>query len=164
MAPWGQATIGWLSTILPIPAHLQLKPPVTLSGVNIVKNDDKTYSFMGELNTAGGVTLAADVNYASGKWHFCDIRFSDGRSKAAISGRQTDGGFEMTFAGNVEKETADRLLKDNRVLSGSLAGNFFGNHRRGKHPSSRLFPECFRERAYTFSPGGSIVWTSIIFP
>ncbi|MBC2741806.1 MAG: hypothetical protein HGJ93_01840, partial [Desulfosarcina sp.] len=64
----GQAAIEWLNTILPFPERLQMKPPVDLSGVNIVWNDTDTFSFMGGLKTAGGVDLYVDFTRSPEAW------------------------------------------------------------------------------------------------
>lgn len=120
----GQATINWLSTIIPIPTHLQIKPPVNLAGVDIAWDNTDTLSFTGELKTAGGVTLWTDSTRSPKVWHIRKLYFSDSRSEATVSARLQDNTLELAFSGNVEQPTADRLLKENRILSGRLEGDF----------------------------------------
>ena len=121
----GQATIDWLGTILPIPEHLQIKPPVDLSGVNIGwDSTQKTLSFKGEGKSAGGVVLFTDFTRSPNSWQIRDLQFSDGSSKATVSARKHDNTIELAFSGNLESQTADRLLRDNRTLSGRLEGDF----------------------------------------
>lgn len=120
----GQNALDWLGTILPIPDHLQIKPPVSLSDVSIVWDGVDAFSFAGGLKTAGGVDLYADLARDPGKWQIRSLRFSDGYSKATLSARKADSKIELAFAGNIERQTADRLLRDNRTLSGRLEGDF----------------------------------------
>jgi len=120
----GQATIDWLSTILPIPGHLQMKPPVELAGVNIVWSNTRALSFIGEMKTAGDVDLFADFTVSPQDWQIRRIQFADGSSRVTASARQHPNGMELSFSGNVEKKTADRLLENNQTLSGSLEGDF----------------------------------------
>ncbi len=121
----GQAALDWLGTILPIPEHLQIKPPLDLTGVNIVwDNIQKKVSFKGDGKTAGGVTLFTDFTHAPEAWDIRKFQFSDGHSKATGSARIQTGSIELAFSGNIESQTADRLLRDNRTLSGRLEGDF----------------------------------------
>jgi hypothetical protein len=120
----GEAVIAWLSTILPIPKHLQMKPPLDLSDVNIVWNNTHTFSFMGGVKTAGGVELFADLTTSPKDWQVRRIQFADGSSRATITARKNITGMAVAFSGNVEKETADRILENNQTLYGRLEGDF----------------------------------------
>ena len=120
----GQVTLDWLSTVLPIPQHLQMKPPVDLLDVTIIEKQPHTVSVKGQLKTAGGVTLYTDVTRSSDGWQIHKIHFLDDRSTVVVSARQLDSAIELTFSGNIEKQSADRLLRNNRILSGRLEGDF----------------------------------------
>jgi len=120
----GQEAIEWLSTLLPIPRHLQMKPPVELTGVNIVWSNMRTLSFMGGMKTAGGIEIFADFTVSPQDCQIRRIRFADGSSQATASARKGADGIQVSFSGNVEKETADRLLENNQTLSGRLEGDF----------------------------------------
>ena len=120
----GPQAIDWLSTILPIPEHLQMKPPVDLTDVSIAWSQTGGTAFKGSVKTAGGVELFADVGIFPRTWNLRRIQFSDGRSEAVISARKEAQRIEIAFEGHVEKATADRLLETNRSLTGRLEGNF----------------------------------------
>ena len=120
----GEKTIAWLGTLLPIPKHLQLSPPVDLSGVTIAWNDTRELAFMGAIKTAGGVELFADFTVSPQDWAIRQIQFADGSSRATVSARNHPDGIEVDFSGNVEKITADHLLENNQTLSGRLVGDF----------------------------------------
>ncbi|MFO7715929.1 AsmA-like C-terminal domain-containing protein [Desulfosarcina sp.] len=120
----GPAAIEWLSTLLPFPEHLQMKPPVDLFDVNIAWSNAQTFTFMGGMKTAGGVDLFADFTVSPQEWYFRRIQFADGSSQATAAARKHTDGMEVRFSGNVEKETADRLLENNQTLSGRLDGDF----------------------------------------
>jgi hypothetical protein len=153
----GQAAIDWAGTVLPIPSHLQIKPPVELYDVKVEFNTTDTFSFTGGLKTGGGVDVRADFTVAPQDWQFRRIQFADGSSRATVSVRKNTHGIAIGFSGNVEKNTADRLLADNRVLSGRLEGEFQTEINRRQPLNSsfsgtlagrgvhiiRLFPEPF---------------------
>ncbi|BBO93278.1 AsmA-like C-terminal domain-containing protein [Desulfosarcina ovata] len=122
----GPAAIDWLSTLLPIPAYLQIKPPVALSGVKIQWNgkDAMAVAVAGRLKTAGGVDLCADMYRTADTWGISDLRFADGHSTATLSASRQGDVVNLTFSGNVEKKTVDQLLRHNQTLSGRVQGNF----------------------------------------
>jgi hypothetical protein len=120
----GPEAVAWLTTILPIPKHLQMKPPVDLSGVHIGWSDNRRLSVMGNMKTAGGVEIDSDFSILPKSWNLRRIRFADGRSRATVSGSKRPNGLEIRFRGNLEKETADRLLAENRTLTGRIEGDF----------------------------------------
>ena len=120
----GQSTLDWLNTILPIPEHLQIQPPVELSNVHILTNDTHTFSFSGKIKTAGGVNLYADFFRSPDAWQIRKIQFSDGHSNATVAVTKVNSILDLSFSGNIEKQTANRLLRENRTLLGYLKGNF----------------------------------------
>jgi hypothetical protein len=120
----GQATIEWLNTLLPIPRHLQMKPPVELSGVHVGWSDTRKFAFTGGMKTAGGVDLFADFSISPQDWNIRRVQFADGSSRVTASARKDADGIHVGFLGNVEKSTADRLLENNQTLSGRLEGDF----------------------------------------
>jgi hypothetical protein len=120
----GSQAVAWLIGRLPLPDHLQLKPPVKLTGIHVGWSDKGERSFRGSMKTAGNVALLADISRLPEAWDLRRIEFSDGLSTAVASGRIAAGRIEVSFAGNVEKATADRILADNRTLAGRVEGNF----------------------------------------
>ena len=120
----GQSAIDWLSTVLPIPSHLQMNPPVDLSDITIAWSDTRTFSLTGGVKTAGGVEVFSDFTVSPQDWQIRRIQFADGGSRATASARKRPNGMEITFSGNVEKATADRLLENNQTLLGRIEGDF----------------------------------------
>ncbi len=119
----GQESIDWLSTVLPIPEHLKIKPPVRISDARIVWDHATAMAFTGGVET-GGVTLFADVARSADAWRIHRLTFSDGHSHVTASAQLQKAALELAFAGNLEKQTADRLFRNNRTLSGRLEGDF----------------------------------------
>jgi hypothetical protein len=120
----GQATIDWLSTRLPIPEHLKIKPPIQISDARIAWNHATMITFTGGVKTGGGVTLFADLMHTPGTWRIGTLKFSDGHSQVTASADLQETTIQLAFAGNFEKQTADRLFRDNRSLTGRLEGDF----------------------------------------
>ncbi|HSO19081.1 MAG TPA: AsmA-like C-terminal domain-containing protein, partial [Desulfosarcina sp.] len=94
------------------------------TGIRIGWTDARTFAFQGTVKTAGGVDLDADLTLSPDDWHLRRLRFSDGSSQVNASARQSADSLTLDFSGNVEKATADRILADNRTLSGGLEGDF----------------------------------------
>ncbi len=122
----GKEAVAWLTTILPIPADLQLKPPVDLSGINVKWSNTGTLSCIGKIKMAGGVEFLADFNLDPQGWHIRRIEFADGSSNATASARKDPDSLAFNFSGNIEKSTAGHILENNRILSGRITGDFYG--------------------------------------
>jgi hypothetical protein len=120
----GAATLDWLDTLLPKPEHLQLKPPVDVADINVAWFSSGTFSLKGELKTAGGVDVFADFTHPPDTWQIRKIQFDDGRSQATVSGRVEQNTLLLDFTGDIDKPTADRLLRENWILSGRVSGDF----------------------------------------
>ena len=120
----GQESIDWLSTVLPIPEHLKIKPPVRISDARIVWDHATAMAFTGGVETGGGVTLFADVARSADAWRIHRLTFADGHSHVTASAQLQKAALELAFAGNLEKQTADRLFRNNRTLSGRIEGDF----------------------------------------
>jgi hypothetical protein len=120
----GKKVLDWIGTISPIPKHLQIKPPVRLSNIIVVTNSNPRFSFTGNIETAGGVDLFADLTFSPGSWQLRKFQFSDGHSKATIAMTKVNRIFDVSFSGNIEKLTADRLLHQNNTILDYLKGDF----------------------------------------
>lgn len=120
----GADALAWLHSMAPMPDHLQITPPVSLTGVDLTWNRGAGISLSGGLKTAGGVALTVDLTHSPEALEIRKIQFSDGFSKATLSASRRDASIELTFSGNVEKHTVDHLLKTNRLLSGKIDGDF----------------------------------------
>jgi hypothetical protein len=120
----GPDTLAWLNTKASIPDQLQINPPVSLTGVNLEWNRADTISLTGELKTADGVALVVDLTRSPEELAIRELHFSDGVSNAFLSVSKKNASIGLSFSGNVQKETADRLLKTNQILTGNIGGDF----------------------------------------
>jgi hypothetical protein len=122
----GKEAITWLTTILPIPDHLEFRPPLDLSGINVVWTNTGNLSGLGSIKTGGGVEFTADFTHGRQGWHLRRIHFADGGSNVTASARKDADSVAFDFTGNIEKSTADGLLATNRFLTGHITGDFRG--------------------------------------
>jgi hypothetical protein len=120
----GEDATAWLGEMVSIPDHLSIKAPIEVDNAHVSWNSNQTIAFAGGVKTAGGVTLFTDLTHSPKGWHIRELRFSDGRSRVDASARLSAPAIDLTFSGNIEKQTADRLLRDNRSLRGRLEGDF----------------------------------------
>jgi len=120
----GADAANWLGTILSIPEHLFINAPININSAHVTWDNTQTIAFTGGVKTAGGVTLFTDSTHSPKGWHIRDLKFSDGRSRLNASARWSATTIDLTFSGNIEKQTVDRLLRDNRSLRGRIEGDF----------------------------------------
>lgn len=119
----GEKTIKWLAGFFPTPRHLYLKPPVTFTNVQLKWNKKPRFDVSGHLSTAGGITLLADVTYTPKSLVMRNIRFNDNISNVTISLEISDDKNTIEFSGTLRKGTLDRILADNRILTGWIQGD-----------------------------------------
>jgi hypothetical protein len=106
------------------PEDIQITPPVSLTGVNLTVKPDASLSLAGGIKTASGVEATVNLTKRSEKLQIHALEVSDGVSNVRLSGEKQNDIIDLTFTGNVEKQTVDRLLKINPFLSGRIEGDF----------------------------------------
>ena len=120
----GAETLAWLNERAHFPEDIEIIPPVSLTGVNLTVRPDASLSLAGGIKTASGVEATVNLTSTSEKLQLHALQFSDGFSNVRLSGEKQNDIIDLTFTGNVEKQTVDRLLKTNPFLSGRIEGDF----------------------------------------
>ena len=120
----GAETLAWLNERAHFPEDIEITAPVSLTGVNLTVKPDASLSLAGGIKTASGVEATVNLTNTSEKLQINALQFSDGFSNVRLSGSKQNDIIDLTFTGNVEKQTVDRFLRTNPFLSGRIEGDF----------------------------------------
>lgn len=113
-----------LSARVDLPPQLDVKPPFSIS------NGRWTWDHRGETKISGdvalqqGVEISADISTAPGLLAVKRLLVRDGESRALFKIFRTDKTLDVSFNGNLNHTTVDRLVHKNRVLTGAMSGDF----------------------------------------
>ena len=118
----GEQALVWGRRFVVLPEHLRVKPPLTISGMNVHWDDRSNVTVAGELSTAGGVRAVADAAFAPGRWQINQFELNDGISDISLKLTRTDQHFDLDYSGKLQKATLDRILKENTILKGWVDG------------------------------------------
>ncbi|WP_172684056.1 hypothetical protein, partial [Desulfosarcina cetonica] len=120
----GKNAIEWLRTVLPIPAILQIAPPLNLSRLKVQWDGHAAFSLAGGLKTAGGIALEANLDRSSDAWQIQRLSLNDGHSAATLSADWKGQRGEVVFSGTISKAMATLLQVNHRPLVDRLDGDF----------------------------------------
>ena len=121
----GPEAIAWLCRRMGVPDDLGIKPGLLLKDIDLAWTPPASISLAGELKTSDGLGIVVDLAHSPGETDIRKLRLTDKFSQATFSTTQKAGSrIELSFSGNLNKQTADRLFTTNQVLSGNIQGDF----------------------------------------
>ncbi len=126
-------TVDWLIDLADVPSHLYLKPPVKLTDIQIKWSKKPSIDISGHMATAGGITILTDLTYTPSNLTVRNIHFKDGISDVTLSLETVEDIRSIAFSGILKKETLDRILADNKNLTGWIKGDMKASVHR-HHP------------------------------
>jgi hypothetical protein len=117
---------------IPLPPEVRIRSPVSLSKTHLIWEKNGKTSFSGDLDVKQGPAVSIDVLYHSGDWFINPLVIEDETSRASMGFRVKENVFDLDFRGELTKITLDRLLLENRFLSGWIKGDFLAQVRLGQ--------------------------------
>jgi len=118
----GEQAMVWARRFLKIPEHLRVQPPLKFAGVDLQWDNRGKVAIIGELATAGGARAVAEAAFAPGRWKIKRFELDDGISDISIKLTRTAERIELDYAGKLQKATLDRILRENKTLTGWVDG------------------------------------------
>ena len=120
----GSRMVAWLYEWGGVPAYLMASAPITVSQARMTLNRAGTFDAEGRLAFSDGLKAKAGLQVSPGEGFFGNLRLQDADSDATLDYRQArTGGWQVGFAGKLEKSTVDKLLQHNSLILGWLDGN-----------------------------------------
>ena len=104
--------------------HVAIRPPVSLAGLRIARDDSGAVSFSGKFASPGALGGAVDLAWNGDRLDVKRFAIRDERSDASLSLMIQPNLYDVAFKGALFKETVDALIPDNDLLGGSVEGDF----------------------------------------
>jgi hypothetical protein len=102
----------WLKTI----SSLELKSS------RLTWDREQKIAFVGQMGLPAGIDITLNLVETPREFSISDLSIKDKDSDAAISINSAHNELTVGFSGKLSNKTADRLLVDNRLLTGPIAG------------------------------------------
>ena len=124
----GDSGIEWIRARYQLPLHAVPRAPVRISGGQV----DVTGSGRGPWSVRGGIELAAeahaelDLAWGDGAFDLRRFALKDAWSDATVSLRRSEGAADVSFAGNFDNRTLQRVLLHPPTRDGAMRGDFRG--------------------------------------
>ncbi len=120
----GPDTIKWVSDLIDLPGYFRVKSPLDVSKAHLTWDRKGETSFKGDLIVDRGPEVSIDLSKGPEELKITQLLIKDKESDVSLSMILKKDIFDMGFAGNMQKETLDDLLAENRILTGWIKGNF----------------------------------------
>ncbi len=128
-----RGTIGaqagdWVRGRVALPPQLLIRPPLTISGLQLAWERGGRLSVSGDLNVNGDLNFYADVRRQPGRFEVQKFTIQDKNSHAEISLHLGQKEVAFNFKGNLQKSTVDKFYAGNEVLGGWIKGDLRLNY------------------------------------
>lgn len=107
-----------------LPNSLRAIENLNLDNSHLTWGKGSKAAFQGEIGLAGGPRISINLVKTPQELSIEDLTIKDEDSDAAISMSSSQNQLKIKFSGTLSNKTADRLLINNRLLTGPIEGKF----------------------------------------
>jgi hypothetical protein len=109
------------------PDSLRALSTLDLLSSRLTWNKEQKTTFKGEMDLSAGTHVKVDLVKTPKEFSIVDLTIKDEDSDTTISMDSSHGRLKVGFSGKLSNKTADRLLVDNSLLTGPVAGKFIAS-------------------------------------
>ena len=120
----GPKATGWVEDTMKLSPRLRFKPPVLVSAAHLIWNKEKSIDFSGDLSVQKGQNISMDLSINPGQLTIKNLTVQDEMSNASIKLIQKNQMVDVSFSGNLQQASLDRILEKNEILKGQIKGDF----------------------------------------
>ncbi|HIJ35869.1 MAG TPA: hypothetical protein HPP59_01150 [Deltaproteobacteria bacterium] len=120
----GPKMTAWISKQADLPEKFRIKAPLRFSNSRINWKKGGQISVDAEVTSPEGVKVSLSLSKTKKAFDLHKLVISDGASKGSFQLMKKGGTVEVGFSGALNKETFDKLLLQNSLLTGTIEGNF----------------------------------------
>ena len=118
-----------------LPPEIDLRPPISFSAAHLTWNNRRETTLSGHMSLPQGLNLSGDIFLTPDELIIKKLLIQDSESNASFKLTSADRAFDISFSGNLNKSTMDHLMLENKILQGSVKGNFH-THLLLDHPAN----------------------------
>lgn len=119
----GPKALEWGSDRFRLPDPFRVRPPLSISRAEVIREKNGGISFQGNLSRKMGPEVFIDLLYLPEVFTIRNMLVQDENSKASFALNLDQKDLALDFKGNLEKSTLDQFLVKNEFLKGSLRGD-----------------------------------------
>lgn len=120
----GPVSEKWTCDAIDLGKRLRLRAPVTISPSTITWSADGKKTFLGQMMSGGGTSIALDLKLEDDELRYQKTSIEDQDSKAELEVALGPEHLEINFNGNVTSATLKRMMQESQYATGSLQGRF----------------------------------------
>ncbi len=113
----------WIYGRTGIPDIFRWKTPIQISPLSLKWYETEGLNLSGEAVSPGGPSLSFDIDSTASAFTIGRLVIRDGAATAEISLTRNKKSLAVSFSGNLDHETASKILAENKWLKGSIHGN-----------------------------------------
>ncbi len=113
-----------IAAITGIPAAFRAIPNLNLGQSRLVWEKEAKTAFNGQMQLSSGPHITLNLTHTPKELSVEELSIRDEDSDATISFTHGDRKFQVEFSGALSNKTADRLLTENKFLTGPMEGKF----------------------------------------
>jgi hypothetical protein len=119
----GARALKWVSALVKLPPEITIQPPLWISSAHLATEKGGRLSFSGKLAVQKGPSVDIDVTKSPAGLAIKHMRIKDDVSDATLKLSLGNRAWDASFEGLIEKPTLDAFLKENKVVTGWVAGD-----------------------------------------
>ncbi len=119
----GQKSVLRIMDVINAPSEIVPQGPLRLGQTQLVWAKDSSTSFSSDFSCASGGKISVSLQAMPHTLDITKLQIRDQDSEAVISIGIQKNLFNVTFLGNIEKTTADRVLANNQLIRGRIRGD-----------------------------------------
>ena len=119
----GAKAIAWASVLVKLPTEVTIQPPLWISSAHLATEKGGRISFSGKLAVRKGPSVDIDISKSATGLAIKHLHIKDDASDATLKLAIRKRVWDLSFKGLIEKSTLDAFLKDNKVVTGWVAGD-----------------------------------------
>jgi hypothetical protein len=132
----GASATALMSDVLNLPPLLDFKPPISISAAHLIWNHHEGTALSGDLTLQQELNISTDIFIMPGQLDIKKLIIQDPMSHASIKLSLKEQTIDLSFKGNLNKSTLDRLISENKILEGSIEGDFHAHVVLGRPENS----------------------------
>ncbi len=146
----GPDAAGWVEDTLNLSPHLRFKPPISVSTAHLTWNNLQQTDFSGDLSVKKGQKISLNLSVNPEQLAINNLVIQDEMSDASVKLVQKNRTIDVSFTGNLQQTTLDRILEKNELLKGQMKGDF-NAHVPLDHPLNSKFQGELKAKNLIFS-------------